>query len=326
MNSLRVRFAIGFSILFTVFLAIAFLIVYVSYADFRKEEFYSRLKDKALTTFKLLIEVEQVDRELLQVIDKNTLNSLYDEKVLVFEGAHLIYSSLDDKEIRYDQQLLSMVKLEKELHTVQNENELVALYIEQNHNSYTLLASAYDKYGRRKMSFLKWVLLIVYFAGLALGWMATYLFVKNVLRPLYVLKDNLQKVTSDNLHTRLTQSGQGEEVDSLAASFNQMMERLQQAFSIQKDFVHYASHELRTPITAMVSMTENALSKKCRLLNMKRYWPACLPNSKTLRPLPIPCCCFLIRTCRRKNTLSCGWMSWYSVLLKLCRTSFPKRR
>lgn len=261
MKSLRIRFAIGFSILFTVVMAIAFIIVYISYADFRKEEYYNRLKGKAMTTFKLLTEVEQVDQELLQVIDKNTLNSLYDEKVLIFENNDLIYSSIDDKNIQYNQSLLSMVKLEKELHITQNENEVVGVYVEQGKKSYTILASAYDKYGRRKMNFLKWVMVAVYFAGLALGWVATYFFVRNVLQPLYDLKNNLQKIGSDNLHTRLAQAGQGEEVDSLAASFNQMMERLQQAFSLRKDFVHYASHELRTPMTAMVTLTENALSR-----------------------------------------------------------------
>jgi hypothetical protein len=97
MKSLRIRFAIGFSLLFTIFLAIALLIVYISYADFKNEEFYKRLKDRALTTFRLLIEVEQVDHDLLKVIDKNTLNSLYNEKVLIFEDTNLIYSSIDDK-------------------------------------------------------------------------------------------------------------------------------------------------------------------------------------------------------------------------------------
>lgn len=277
MNSLRVRFAIGFSVLFTIFLAIALIIVYISYADFRKEEYYSRLKDKALTTFKLLVEVEQIDQELLQVIDRNTLNSLYEgEKVLVFSGNRLIYSSIADKMIRYNQELLSSVKLKKEIHTTQDDSELVALYIKQGGKEYTVLASAYDKYGRRKMRFLKWVMLIVYFLGLAIGWTATHFFVKKVIRPLDALKKDIQKITSDNLDIRLSQEGQGDEVDSLAKNFNQMLERLQQAFSIHKDFVHYASHELRTPIAAMVGITESALAKKisseeCQALLNKLY-------------------------------------------------------
>ena len=114
MKSLRVRFAIGFSILFTVFLAIALMIVYFSFADFRKDEFYKRLKDRSLTTFKLLIEVEQIDIELLKVIDRNTLNTLYNEKIIVFEDEKVIYTSFDDIKIDFDRSLLARAKEDKE--------------------------------------------------------------------------------------------------------------------------------------------------------------------------------------------------------------------
>jgi signal transduction histidine kinase len=268
MKSLRVRFAIGFSILFTIFLAIALSIVYFSFADFRKEEFYKRIKDRALTTFKFLIEVDQIDLDLLKVIDRNTLNSLYNEKVIIFEGSQVIYTSIDDIKIDYDHLLLARAKEKKEVFTTNGTNELVAIYIKQNNKEYTILTEAFDKYGRRKMIFLKWVIIIVYFSGLIVGWTATYFFVKRVITPLEILKNNLNNINSANLDIRLKQEGQGEEVNSLAANFNQMLERLQQSFSIQKDFVHYASHELRTPLTAMIGITENALGQD---LNAKQY-------------------------------------------------------
>src|ERR1044072_7174621 len=268
MKSLRVRFAIGFSILFTVFLAIALLIVYFSCADFRKEEYYKRIKDRLLTTFKFLIEVDQIDLDLLKVIDRNTLNSLYNEKVIIFEGRQVIYTSIDDIKINYDHSLLARAKLEKEVFTTKGTDELVAIYINQNNKEYTILAEAFDKYGRRKMTFLKWVMIIVYIAGLVVGWTATYFFVKRVISPLESLKSNLHNINSANLDIRLKQEAQGEEVNSLAANFNQMLERLQQSFSIQKDFVHYASHELRTPLTAMIGITENSLGQD---LNAKQY-------------------------------------------------------
>lgn len=261
MNSLRIRFAIGFSVVFTIILLIALLIVYISYVDFRKEEFYNRLKDRALTIFKLLIEVEQIDHDLLQVIDKNTLNTLYDDKVLIFEGSRLIYNSIGDKKIQIDSSLIKEVRSNREIYTTQSENELVGLYLQQGNKEYILLAAAYDKYGQRKTNFLKWVMIIVYFSGLAVGWIGAFFLVKKVIAPLDALKKDLHNISSDNLHTRLREKGQGEEVDSLSMSFNQMLERLQQSFSIQKDFVHYASHELRTPLAAMVGITENALNK-----------------------------------------------------------------
>jgi signal transduction histidine kinase len=261
MRSLRIRFAVGFTLLFALFLGIAFTIIYLSYADFRKDEFNNRLKDRGLTTFKFLVEVEQIDNEILQLIDKNTMNSLYDEKVLIFKNKALIYESLNKHKISLSDSLFALAEENQVYFTTEGEYEVALMNIKQSGNSYTVVASAYDKYGRRKMNFLKWVIIIVYTFGIALSALATFFFVKAVIKPLDSLNKNIQKISSANLHLRLTESGQSTEVDMLATSFNQMLKRLQQSFNFQKDFVHYASHELRTPLTAMIGVTETALSK-----------------------------------------------------------------
>jgi len=281
-KSLRVRFALGFSLLVTVFLAVALVFIYYSLADFRKDEFYNRLRDRAMTTFKLLVEVERIDRDLLQLIDKNTLNSLYDEKVLIFKDSTLIYSSIDDRKIENLPELFSGAKKNKEYRTSQNHAEVVALHLEQGGIGYTILASAYDKYGRNELTFLKLVVLTVYFAVLAIIWLCTYFFVKKIMHPLEKLKTNLANVNYNNLDFRLRETGQGEEVDSLSATFNQMLYRLQEAFDFQKDFIHYASHELRTPLAAMVSITENSMKKPLSNEQMKNILGVLYNQQKNL--------------------------------------------
>lgn len=261
MKSLRVRFALGFGIFLTFFLAIALVFIYVSFANFRKDEFYNRLKDKSLTTFRFLIDVEQIDYELLRLIDKNTLNSLYDEKVLIFQDTTLLYNSLDNKNISYLPELFEKAREHREYRTTQGTDEVIAIYIQQGGNRYTIIASAYDKFGRSKMAFLKWAMIAVYFAALIIGWGLTYFFVRRIIRPLEVLKKSLKDISYNNLGSRLQETDQGEEVDSLSTTFNQMLERLQRSISFQKDFIHYASHELRTPLAAMIGLTENAIDK-----------------------------------------------------------------
>jgi signal transduction histidine kinase len=260
-SSLRVRFAVGFSVLVTIVLAIALVFIYISFADFRKEEFYTRLKNKALTTFRLLVEVEQIDHDLLQVIDKNTLNSLNDEKVMIYKDSSLIYNSISAHNIDYITDLFTQARKKGEYETVQGEQEVIALYIEQNTGKYIILASAFDKYGKSKMNFLKLLMIAVYFCGLIIGWITIYFFVKKVIYPLERLKNSLTNINYTNLDARLPVKGQGNEVDSLSITFNELLSRLQQAFNFQKDFVHYASHELRTPLATMVSLTENSLNK-----------------------------------------------------------------
>jgi signal transduction histidine kinase len=259
MNRLRVQFAIVFSVLFTIFFGIALTIIYFSYAGFRRDEFYSRLKDRALTTFRFLIEVDQIDRELLSVIDKNTLNSLYDEEVVIFKDTQMIYQSVSNNPVTYEN-LFGKARRRKVLYTTENDYEIVAIHIEQNGVSYIAIASAYDMFGRRKTQYLKWLIVIVYVVSLVIVSAVIYYFVKKIITPLDQLSKNIEQIDSENLHMRLAEHGQGHEVDKIASSFNSMLKRLHDSFRFQKDFVHYASHELRTPLTAMVSSTENALN------------------------------------------------------------------
>ncbi len=281
-SSLRVKFALGFSLLYTFFLATALILVYVSFANFRKDEFYKRLKDKALTTFKFLIEVEQIDHDLLQVIDKNTLNSLNDEKVIIYKDSTIIYSSIDDRNIRHVPELFSHARTNGEYFTTEGRNEVVAFFIQQRSDKYIILASAYDKYGRTKMAFLKWIMIAVFCSGLVMGWMSTYFFVKKVIHPLEVLKKSLKYINYNNLDARLSEKGQGEEVNRLSATFNQMLAQLQQAFSFQRDFVHYASHELRTPLTTMISLTENAMNRQLTQEELNTLLKALFQEEKNL--------------------------------------------
>lgn len=282
MNTLRFRFAIGFSILFTLCFAFALLVIYFSYADFRKEVFYSRLKDKAVTTFRLLVEIEKIDAELLKEIDRNTLNSLYDEKVIVLHQNEIIYSSIDDQDIFYDDKLLEEISRKKEISFVQNENDVFGIVMNRQVQEYYVLVSAYDKYGKGKLYFLKWLLVIVYIIGMIVGLAGTYLFVRRTIKPLNELKNDLQSIDYNNLNVRLPEDKRGEEVNSLSVNVNGMLERLEQSVAFQKDFIKYASHELRTPLAAMISITENAMRANQEKPEYMKIFTSLLQQEKDL--------------------------------------------
>ncbi|WEK33568.1 MAG: HAMP domain-containing sensor histidine kinase [Candidatus Pseudobacter hemicellulosilyticus] len=260
MNSLRIRFVTGFSALFTIALALTLSIVYFLNANLRKEEYFKRLKNKADNSFRLLVTVPQVDSTLLQIIERNTATTLDAVSVTVYRGNQVIYTN-GPADRPYQDSLLPLARQEGDLYTSHQHKEVVALYRRHAQQDYTVIAAAFDSYGKNNLYLLRWVLAIVFGVGILLGWIATLFFVRKIIRPLDELKGDLQLINSASLHTRLKVGSRSEEVDSLAASFNQMMDRIEEAFSLQKDFVHYASHELRTPITAQISLTEIALEK-----------------------------------------------------------------
>lgn len=90
--------------------------------------------------------------------------------------------------------------------------------------------------------------LIVGGTALLLALAGGLLLARRVLRPLETLNKEIDGLSASNLGRRLPVSGNGDEIDRLSQSFNQMMARLENSFRQQKQFAGNASHELRTPI------------------------------------------------------------------------------
>ncbi|NUR90232.1 MAG: HAMP domain-containing protein [Nonomuraea sp.] len=99
-------------------------------------------------------------------------------------------------------------------------------------------------------------LVVMAFASLLLGWVVA----GRVLRPLHEMTATVRRITADRLDRRLTASGPDDELKKLADTFDELLDRLEAAFTAQRRFVANASHELRTPLTLQQAMAEVALA------------------------------------------------------------------
>jgi signal transduction histidine kinase len=85
----------------------------------------------------------------------------------------------------------------------------------------------------------------------ALAWVAA----GDVLRPLRLLSETARSITETDLSQRIPVDGK-DEIAALAHTFNEMLDRLEDAFATQQRFVDDAGHELRTPITVIRGQLE----------------------------------------------------------------------
>jgi len=84
---------------------------------------------------------------------------------------------------------------------------------------------------------------------------------RRTLEPLAALTETAERVHSRNLHERVPQTGNGDELDRLAGVLNAMFSRLDDSFSRTREFTLHASHELKTPLTVMRGDIEEALMR-----------------------------------------------------------------
>ena len=130
--------------------------------------------------------------------------------------------------------------------------------------------------------------LALLFCGAAAGAVASVVSVKLAriaLRPLGDAAAALSTVNETNLDRRVDQNALPPELRPMAGQLNRMLGRLQTAFEQRRRFVADASHELRTPTTAIITTMEVALRRPRTVVELQDTLNICLSEARHMRQL-----------------------------------------
>jgi signal transduction histidine kinase len=236
--------------------------IYVLFSQARKEEFYHRLGSKAKLVAQMLLDIDEIDSELLKRIEKNNPLSLSNEKIVIFNYKNeKIYSTDDDSTLTFSETRIQQVRMEKELRFRQNNYEIFGQFYTGQFDRIVVFAAATDIFGINKLKNLRIIMLIVFILSLIIVFIAGRLFAIRALAPISKIVHQVNGIEVANLNARLDKGNEKDEIAHLAQTFNKMLERLEAAFLIQKNFIANASHELRTPLTVITGQLEVVLMK-----------------------------------------------------------------
>lgn len=118
-----------------------------------------------------------------------------------------------------------------------------------NHNNITLL------------SHLRGFLIVGILVTSVLTLFVSLIFAKRIFTPVKKITNQVKEISSRSLHLRLDTS-QTDEIGELQRTFNNMLDRLETSFATQNNFVSNASHELNTPLTAIIGQAEVTLARE----------------------------------------------------------------
>lgn len=259
--TLKKRIAIYISLMFSLLLGITSIVIYNSFYSFRMEESKDRLEEKALTTIKLLVEVKEIDNQMLALVNRHTINRMFNEKTLIFNDKfELIYSSVDDAVINYDRSALKDLKHKKEVFQIQGVYDVLGMYYDSKNVDYYVLTSVEDKYGNRKLAFLRNLLITGFISMNIIIWAYVFIFVRKLLSPLDDFQRTITEISANQLTKRLSESNSKDEINLMAIAFNNMMKRIEKSYELQREFNANASHELRTPLARLMVQLDNIKS------------------------------------------------------------------
>jgi signal transduction histidine kinase len=235
-----------------------FIFIYTLFAEYRRTEFHQRLRDNTITTLRFLAEAEKKDRNMLESLDRFTINNLYHEKVMLFdENKKLIYSGIDDTEILASEKILAKLSDKTpEVEMQEEEFDVVGAFLPYENKRFYGIVKAYDLFGHSKLDYLRNVLVVSFVLLAAIVFLITFYLSRQISRPLKRMAFEIANVRLDSDNSNISIPDTRDEINYLGQQFNLLMSNLKEAFAFQKHAIHHISHELKTPIAILVSNFE----------------------------------------------------------------------
>jgi len=256
--TIRTRLIIQFLLISgLILLLFAISIYYFSY-QYRNEEFFQRLKNKYTDFKQLAISLKVPEKASWEVIKIYLPSSFPEEKIIVLdEHFNLVFPKNLPPSFPLNN-ALSAYSNGQNFQT-HSDSQLYFDRLTINNKDYYLIVSGHDIYGYSKIRFLGFILILGYILIIFITFFLGRFFAKQALNPLSNLVRDLELITADNLKTRVFEGNGKDEIGLMAKQVNLLMDRIENAFVLQKGFVANASHELRTPLASIKSQLQVAI-------------------------------------------------------------------
>lgn len=256
------------TLLFTgiVFLLLSLLCGFIYYfsSSGRLENMKMHLTNRALITASMLGQPTVFNENLMTRIDSIFIISIKRKSIQVYDRDNeriYVYSDKPGDTIEISNEMLDEARIKSNIFFVANGKEAIAYADNKNNDQRVILASAFDEEGKRNLQRLKFILWSGLIGGTLIAFISGYFFSKMLLKPIRKIADEVNIISAQSLAHRIKSGKGNDEWHYLTDTLNDLLNRLQESFEIQKRFISSASHELSTPLTSISSQLEVSLQR-----------------------------------------------------------------
>jgi signal transduction histidine kinase len=266
---LKIKFKITalFALLVTIILLVLSISVHYFTSLQRIEAFKKRLKGRANNDGQLFSYLGDSDsaRAFLYHIDSASAFTLTQKSVVIFDYLDrpvYQYNAPDIDSILPDKEILKQARVKHDVYFTAKKRDALAFHYTDNRSRIVVVVAAYDVDGWQRLKDLRDILLTCLFIGIAIALVVGYAFSVQLVKPIKQIIHDVKHITSQNLSHHIQAGSTQDELNQLANTFNELLDRLQEYFLVQRRFISNASHELSTPLTSILSQLEVTLQKK----------------------------------------------------------------
>lgn len=261
MGNIRTRLTYQFAGLVTLLFVLFALGVYFFSKLYLEKRFYQRLQDRAITTTTLLFDLGQTDSTVQRIVSAAGSESLLNETISVYsESTNGFLFSTNPAGTAFHEQFVPQLQTASPtLYLRRAEYRVVAIRLTGRMGSNWVLVSGINQAGSDALADLRKILIVMVLAAVGVLTGVGWLFAGRALSPMTGIIGQVNAIFPANLGRRVEHPNDADEIGRLVATFNRLLDRIEQAMLVQKMFIANVSHELKNPLTKINSQIDVAL-------------------------------------------------------------------
>jgi signal transduction histidine kinase len=237
------------------------IIIFALFRENNRYYFLKRLEDRAKIVSSIHFQKDPEKIKYYSNLKENGLEELIEEEEFVLkinsENSFDYNTNLNLPNTFYT----NVLKTGRDFFEIDNKYYLGQVFTENN-QKYIVIVGARDRKGTATTIYIVKIMLIGGIGFVLLTFFLGRFLAKRVINPVARITREVNRISASNLHNRLPEVKNSDEISDLTATFNDMLDRLETSFEIQANFINNASHELKTPITTIIAESEIMLLKE----------------------------------------------------------------
>ncbi|MDR7211135.1 HAMP domain-containing sensor histidine kinase [Flavobacterium piscis] len=237
------------------------IIVFILFRSNNQYYFLKRLEDRAKIVASIHFQKDPEKIRYYRELKKNGLEELIEEEEFVLKiksASSFEYNTNLNLPSEFYTKILSTGK---NFFEIDNKYYFGQVF-EENNQKYIVIIGARDRKGSTTTIYIVKIMLFGGIGFVLLAFFLGRLLAISVINPVSRITKEVNRISASNLHNRLPELKNSDEISDLTATFNDMLDRLETSFEIQANFINNASHELKTPITTIIAESEIMLLKE----------------------------------------------------------------
>ena len=260
----RIKITLLFTLIMFLLLSLLCGFIYYFFYTTRLENVKTHLTTRALTTTNMLRQPRIFDKDLMHKIDSIVVRPIKYKSTQaynIYNQSIYVYSDNPNDTIKINNEILDKARANESYFFTVGIKEAIAYHDKHNGRGIVIVAASFDEEGKRNLQQLKFMLWLSFIGGTLIAFISGYIFSKILLRPVKKIADEVNIISAQSLAHRIKPGKSDDEWSYLAKTLNDLLDRLQESFEIQRRFISSASHELSTPLTSISSQLEVSLQR-----------------------------------------------------------------